>query len=77
MIYVPIGRKFRVRMNKISGTTVKAWWYNPRDGKANAIGEFPQTREREFISPSPGEQLDWILVLDDASKQFPAPGAEP
>jgi hypothetical protein len=77
MIYVPIGRKFRVRMDRISGPTVKAWWYNPRNGKAEAIGEFPNTGEREFISPAPGELLDWVLVLDDASKQFPPPGSVP
>jgi hypothetical protein len=77
MIYVPVGRKFRVRMDKISGPTVKTWWYNPRDGKAEAIGEFPNTGEREFVSPTPSEALDWILVLDDARKAFPAPGTQP
>ncbi len=77
LIYLPVGRKFRVRMDKISGPTVKAWWYNPRDGKAEAIGEFPNTGERKFISPTPGEALDWILVLDDASQRFPPPGAQP
>jgi hypothetical protein len=74
MVYVPVGRKFRVRMDKVSGPTVKAWWYNPRDGQATAIGEFPKSGEREFVPPTPGEQLDWILVLDDASKDFPPPG---
>ena len=39
-----------------------------------AIGEFPNTGEREFVSPDPGEQLDWVLVLDDAAKSFPQPG---
>jgi hypothetical protein len=75
MIYVPVGRKFRVRMNKISGPTAKAWWYNPRDGQATAIGEFPNTGAREFLPPNPGEHLDWILVLDDASQDFSPPGA--
>jgi hypothetical protein len=74
-VYAPVGRRFRVRMDKISGTMIKAWWYNPRNGEAKAMGEFPSTGEREFISPAPGEQLDWILVLDDASKHFPPPGA--
>jgi hypothetical protein len=76
MIYVPVGRKFRVRLDKISGSTVKGWWFNPRDGKAEAIGEFPNTGEREFISPAPGEQLDWILVLEDASKGYSVPGSQ-
>lgn len=28
----------------------------------------------EFISPTPGENLDWVLVLDDADKKYPVPG---
>ncbi len=74
MVYVPVGRRFSVRMDKITGPKVKAWWYNPRSGKASAIGEFPNSGTREFLSPDPGEQLDWILVLDDAAKGYPPPG---
>jgi len=74
MVYAPIGRKFTVRMDKITGSTVKAWWFNPRNGVATAIGEFPNTGEREFIPPDAGEHLDWVLVLDDAAKAFPVPG---
>lgn len=76
MVYAPIGRAFKVNMTKVTGAKVKAWWFNPRDGKANEIGEFPNTGEREFISPNPGEDMDWILVLDDASKKYPAPGSK-
>ena len=52
---------------------VKAWWFNPRNGKATAIGEFANTGEREFLPPDTGEMLDWVLVLDDAAKNFPLP----
>lgn len=76
MVYVPTGRSFKVRMDKISGGKVKAWWFNPRDGKARLIGQFSNTGEREFTSPDQGENLDWILVLDDASKNYPAPGIQ-
>ena len=75
MVYTPVGRKFKVRMDKVSGPTVKAWWFNPRDGKATAIGEFPNAGEREFSPPDPGEFLDWVLVLDDAARKFPSPGS--
>lgn len=75
MVYAPVGRAFKVRMDRISGKTVKAWWFNPRTGTANPAGEFPNQGEREFISPDRGELLDWILVLDDASKGFGPPGA--
>ena len=74
MIYAPVGRKFKVRMDKINGAKVKAWWFDPRTGSATAIGEFPNAGERAFVSPQPGELLDWVLVLDDAAKKYPPPG---
>jgi hypothetical protein len=74
MVYAPIGRTFSVRMDKVTGANVKAWWYDPRTGKAMSAGEFSNQGEREFTPPNPGESLDWILVLDDAAKDFPAPG---
>ncbi len=77
MVYAPVGRSFKVRMEVIKGPTVKAWWFNPRDGRATAIGEFPNTGEREFTPPDPGEALDWVLVLDDAASQYPPPGTRP
>jgi hypothetical protein len=74
MVYAPVGRKFTVDMQVIRGQRVVAWWYNPRTGKAQRIGTYPNTGTRTFLSPDPGENLDWILVLDDASKKYPAPG---
>ena len=74
MVYAPVGRKFNVRMEVIQGSRVKAWWFNPRTGDAVAIGEFANTGTREFSPPDTGENLDWVLVLDDKSKNFPKPG---
>ncbi len=74
MVYAPVGRAFKVRMDTIKGPKVKAWWYNPRNGQATVIGEFANAGEREFLSPDKGEMLDWVLVLDDASQNFPPPG---
>ena len=74
LVYVPAGRPFRVRMDKLSGPRVRAWWYNPRTGEATRIGEFSSSGEREFNPPDPGEMLDWVLVLDDADRGFPPPG---
>ncbi len=76
MVYAPIGRAFTVRMEKITGPKVKAWWFNPRDGTATAIGTFDNRGERTFTPPNPGEMLDWVLVLDDEAKQFPPPGRQ-
>jgi len=74
MVYAPVGRAFSVRMSKITGPQVRAWWFDPRTGSATEAGTFPNTGEREFVPPSRGELLDWILVLDDAAKRYPAPG---
>jgi hypothetical protein len=75
MVYSPSGRPFSVHMNKIANPQVKAWWFNPRNGQATEIGLFSNTGIRKFIPPSPGEFLDWVLVLDDASKKYPPPGS--
>jgi hypothetical protein len=76
MVYAPIGRAFSVHMHKISGAKVKAWWYDPRTGKSTAAGEFSNEGEREFTPPNPGEVLDWVLVLDDAAKDYAPPGRQ-
>ena len=74
MVYVPVGRPFKVRMDRVTGEKKRAWWFNPRDGRAIEIGAFTNTGEREFMPPEPGELLDWVLVLDDAAKKYPPPG---
>lgn len=75
MVYAPVGRAFTVHMDKVRGGTVKAWWFNPRNGTATPIGEFENKGRRTFLPPEPGELLDWVLVLDDASRKFPPPGS--
>jgi hypothetical protein len=74
MIYVPVGRDFEVRMDVVIGSEVVAWWYNPRNGEAERIGTFSNYGTQIFSPPAPGENLDWILILDDASANYPPPG---
>lgn len=76
-IYVPYGQKFEVALGKISGNKVRAWWFCPRDGKSTLIGEFENSGTKK-LNPF-GEKVkgnDWVLVLDDASKNYPAPGTD-
>ncbi len=77
MVYSPSARPFRVCTSNISGKRIRAWWFNPRTGQATRIGEFDNTGEKEFVSPYKGELLDWVLVLDDASRNFDPPGQLP
>jgi hypothetical protein len=61
-------------MGKISGTKAKAWWFDPRRGVSFPLGEFANEGTADFAPPSSGRGNDWVLVLDDASKKYPAPG---
>lgn len=74
MVYAPVGRKFSVNLGTITGARVDAWWFNPRDGKARLIGGYENKGVREFTPPDYGEAMDWVLVLDDASRNYPEPG---
>ena len=76
MVYAPVGRAFSVKMDIIRGGKVKAWWFDPRTGKAESAGEFDNKGQRKFMPPDPGEALDWVLVLDDAAKNYPPPGQQ-
>ena len=69
--YLPLGHPVSIHMEKVTGKTVKARWYDPRNGKWHEIGEYPNTGVREFAPPSQGDRDDWVLVLDDAAKGYP------
>ncbi|HEU4553417.1 MAG TPA: DUF4038 domain-containing protein [Chitinophaga sp.] len=64
-IYTYTGRNIPVNMGKIAGDTVKASWYNPRNGHVTYIGKYPNKGVTTFDPP--GRQQDgndWVLVLD-------------
>jgi hypothetical protein len=77
MLYLPAaGQTVTVDTSKLSGKHLRVWWYDPRTGKATELrGKFPTEGRLEFTSPTPGP--DWVLVLDDATRGFDAPGAKP
>ena len=73
MVYAPVGRRFLVNTTLIKGKKLRGWWYNPRNGKSRKIRKIERGEAVSFISPDPGEELDWILVIDDASKGYRRP----
>lgn len=75
-VYIPAGQTVKVNLDKISGGSVEAWWFNPRTGEPRIIGRYPAGGPREFAPPDPGESIDWVLVLDDAARNFPPPGGK-
>ncbi len=74
-VYIPTGKNVQVSTASLSGSKLKAWWYNPRTGEATVIGNFKKRKTQAFDPPAePAEGNDWILVLDDANRNFKAPG---
>lgn len=75
MVYMPDGNATAKTLNMAGITsgssTVKAWWFNPQTAVATLIGTFANSGTHNFTAP---DANDWVLVLDNASANLPAPG---
>ncbi|GAB3705479.1 glycoside hydrolase family 140 protein [Spirosoma flavus] len=69
-IYTAVGKPFTVNPGKISGKTITATWFDPRTGKTQSAATFDNQKSQQFTPPSKGYGQDWVLVLDDASKNY-------
>jgi hypothetical protein len=74
MIYLPIGKPIIIYPKTLHAANVTAWWFNPRENKVEKIGSFPAAHQLPFTPPSQGPGNDWVLVLDAATHNYPAPG---
>lgn len=74
LVYSASGQGFGVDLNRLSGSTITAWWYDPRAGTSTGAGSFAKVGTRAFSPPSNGYGNDWVLVLDDAARGYPQPG---
>lgn len=72
-VYTTAGRPFTVMMGKIKGKELKAYWYDPRNGKTTTLDNVSNSGSKRFMPPSSGYGQDWVLVLDDAAKNYPRP----
>ena len=64
MVYSASGKSFTVNLDKLSGATVKAAWYNPRTGETSQAGQHPSAGNKSFTPPTHGYGQDWVLTLD-------------
>lgn len=73
LIYVPYSNQtFNVNLHALP-LRLTTWWYNPRTGAAQTGPDVPHIGGwHTFKSPLGGP--DWVLVLDDATRNFPPPG---
>ena len=75
MIYLPVGNTVTVNTSALAGNTLKYWWFNPRDGKSRLGGTESRKAKMVFTPPTFGLEEDWVLVIDDVSKNYPTPGS--
>jgi hypothetical protein len=76
LVYAPVGRRFRVRLDQLSGREVQAWWFDPRTGESRAVGRFARAGVREFTPPGQaGVGNDWVLALDDPERHLSGAGS--
>jgi hypothetical protein len=73
-VYFPTGLSATIRLGKLAAQTINVSWFDPRTGEAGPTQKISGKTEHKFTPPSTGRGNDWILVLDDASRNFKTPG---
>lgn len=77
LVYDPSGRPFAVDLTRLTGETLRAAWFDPTTGRAEAFATFPRAEapRRDFAPPrpAPGADPDRVLILDDAARGYPLP----
>jgi len=52
---------------------VIAWWFNPKDASVQKT-TVERKDQMELTSPTIGVENDWVLIIDDATKNYKEPG---
>lgn len=71
LVYFPTLRTLTIDLSKLSGKQLNAHWYDPRTGAWHRVGRLENSGPRAFTPPQIWP--DWVLVLDDAAANYPAP----
>lgn len=61
-------------MGAVDGDEVNVWWYDPTSGESVSGGKVKNQGVRKFKAPKSKTHSDWVLVLDNTSKNFKSPG---
>jgi hypothetical protein len=69
-IYSATGNPFTVIMGKIEGKMLNVHWFNPRNGAVTNEQQVENSGNKIFNPPSSGYGQDWVLILDDAAKNY-------
>ncbi len=74
MVYSPVAKELTLNTTFFKSPTLTVWWFDPATGKVgnpSTINKGPAVR----FSPPVGTELhDWVVIVDDPSARFGAPG---
>jgi hypothetical protein len=69
-IYSAAGNPFTVALGKVEGKMLNVYWLNPRNGSVLKEQQIENSGSKIFKPPSSGYGQDWVLVLDDVTKNY-------
>ncbi len=72
-VYTCTGKPFTVSLSKLEGKSFVAYWYDPRKGTAGEMQKITGGKDETFTPPKSGYGQDWILVIDNADKNYTIP----
>jgi hypothetical protein len=72
-VYTSEGKNFELSLMSIKAKQFHATWFDPRTGKTTDAGTVSGVERQSFQPPSTGYGQDWVLIVDDASKNYKSP----
>lgn len=72
MIYLPQNNPVKIDLSKVTGKAKNVWWFDVLTGKSIPSKQIKGSGIKSFTPPKTGK--DWVLVIDNSSKNFKAPG---
>lgn len=72
-VYSAHGKNFELNLTPLRAKQFQATWFDPRTGKSSDAGKYSNIEKQKFSPPTSGYGQDWVLIVDDATKNYKAP----
>lgn len=75
MVYHPAGKTATLDLTLCGWPITNAWWFNCQTGAVTSIGKISADQVKDFKPETRFRGNDWVLILDNASIDFPPPAS--
>ena len=75
IIYSPRGENFSVDRDRLKASRLREIWFDPRYGVSYEVHKTSAHGIQTYAPPTSGRGQDWVLIIEDAAKDWPLPGA--